>query len=93
MAGSSSACIESAFIEIHVGRSTTIASGESGGVGRREVSATGPYAARAAPDRLHFGGGLVGPIAGPAGTRRPVVLANSQSTYPAMASSRWQVDQ
>ena len=81
--GSSIALIESALTPIHVARSTTSASGASSGVASRAVSATGVRAAarqpgsRRPPPRPRA---RVTP--GPAGTSvRPVVFANSQSTY------------
>jgi hypothetical protein len=82
IAGSSRAPIESAFIAIQVGRSTTIASGAPGGVCIREVSATGSYAARAASRIAPTSAAASSAeMLGPAGTRaRPVVLAKSQST-------------
>ncbi len=80
--GSSNALIESALTAIQVARSTTRASGASGGVCIRAVSATGSRATLAAVRIAATSASASARVTvGPAGTNvLPVVLANSQST-------------
>ena len=80
--GVMSAAIESILSSIHRGRSTTRAGGAIPGASIREVSATGAWASAAACRMAAtMSAASAALTAGPADTRRrPVALANSQST-------------